>query len=54
MRADEAKELVLSVMLGGLSPAGGLTLVDPATFAGEMSRLAATISPAACSRSTSL
>src|SRR5579862_125900 len=31
MRAAEAKELVLGCMLGGLRPADGWTLVDPAS-----------------------
>jgi hypothetical protein len=35
MRAAEAKELVLGCMLGGLNPAGGLTLVDPASPDGD-------------------
>jgi len=35
MRADEAKELVLGVMLGGPGPAGGLTPVDPVSPDGD-------------------
>jgi hypothetical protein len=35
MRAAEAKGLVLGCMLGGLNPAGGLTLVDPASPDGD-------------------
>jgi hypothetical protein len=35
MRAAEAKELVLGLMLGGLGPADGLMMVDPASPDGD-------------------